>query len=228
MSVNPRASPTAHSAFFNDWRFCKKMGSNFETLFKKGYFPASRVKGTTGAQVITSGPELSEQPIKTAYLKMILGAKESIYIQTPYFVPDEVILNALRVAAMSGVKINLMIPAKPDKKFVYMATLSHANELITYGENVNIYLYDGFIHSKVFIVDDKVASIGTCNFDNRSFALNFEITACLYGQEITKINKLIFENDLINCKKIDENYFKRKPWYSKLSQAIFKLFSPLL
>ena len=216
------------SAFFNDWRFCKKMGANFESLFKEGYFPRSNVKGTVGAQVITSGPELSEQPIKTAYLKMILSAKKSIYIQTPYFVPDEVMLNALKLASLSGVEINLMIPAKPDKKVVYMATLSHVNELISYGENVNVYLYNGFIHSKVFMVDDKIVSIGTCNFDNRSFALNFEISAFLYGETITNENKLIFENDLINCKKIDLSYFKRKPWHSKLSQTIFKLFSPLL
>ena len=216
------------SAFFNDWRFCKKMGSNFEVLFKKGYFPKTNVNGTVAAQVITSGPELSEQPVKAAYLKMIFAAKESIYIQTPYFVPDEVMLNALKLAAKSGVKINLMIPAKPDKKFVYMATLSHVNELLSYGENINVYLYNGFIHSKIFIMDDKVVSIGTCNFDNRSFALNFEITALLYGEDVVDANKLTFNNDLLNCKKINLNYFKNKPWHTKLSQTIFKLFSPLL
>lgn len=216
------------SAFFNDWRYCKKYGSNFQKLLEEGYFTSTRNTGKTGVQVITSGPESDEQSIKASLLKMILSAKENIYIQTPYFIPDEVMLSALNVASMSGVKIHLMIPAIPDKKFVYMATLSYVKELLNYGPNVNIYLYNGFIHSKVVIIDNKVASIGTCNFDNRSFALNFEINAFLYGEEIANQNVTIFENDIKNCKKIDKLYFKRKPWYSKMAQAFFRLFSPLL
>lgn len=216
------------SAFFNDWRYCKKMGSNFESLYNEGYFVPNRNAGETGAQVITSGPEYDDQPIKEAFLKMILSAKEKIYIQTPYFIPDEVMLSALNVARMSGVEINLMIPLIPDKKVVYMATLSYVKELLNFGNNVNVYLYNGFIHSKVVMIDDKVVSIGTCNFDNRSFALNFEINAFLYGEEASKQNIAIFENDITNSKKIDKTYFKRKPWYSKMAQAFFRLFSPLL
>lgn len=216
------------SAFFNDWRYCKKMGNNFNSLWEEGYFVSNRNAGETGAQVITSGPDFDEQPIKEAFLKMILSAKEKIYIQTPYFIPDEVMLSALNVARMSGVEINLMIPAIPDKKIVYMATLSYVKELVNLGSNVNVYLYNGFIHSKVVMIDNKVVSIGTCNFDNRSFALNFEINAFLYGETISNQNKLIFENDVLNSKKIDKTYFKRKPWYSKIAQTFFRLFSPLL
>ena len=125
-------------------------------------------------------------------------------------------------------EINVMIPLVPDKKFVYMATLSYVKELLNMGNNVNVYLYNGFIHSKVVMIDDKVVSIGTCNFDNRSFELNFEINAFLYGEEASKQNIEIFENDISNSKKIDKGYFRRKIWYSKLAQAFFRLFSPLL
>lgn len=216
------------SAFFNDWRYCKKMGPNFEKLWQEGYFNTKKSDGEIGAQIITSGPENDEQAIKEAFIKMILSAKEKIYIQTPYFIPDEVMISALHLAIKSGVEINIMIPAIPDKKFVYMATLSYVKELINLNSNVNVYLYNGFIHSKVVAIDDKVVSIGTCNFDNRSFALNFEINTFLYGEDIVEKNIKIFENDITNSKKVDKAYFKRKPWYSKLAQAFFRLFSPLL
>ena len=216
------------SAFFNDWRYCKKMGNNFQTLASEGYFVPNIDAGETGVQVITSGPDYDDQPIKEAFMKMILSAKEKIYIQTPYFIPDEVMLSVLNVARMSGVEINVMIPLVPDKKFVYMATLSYVKELLNMGNNVNVYLYNGFIHSKVVMIDDKVVSIGTCNFDNRSFELNFEINAFLYGEEASKQNIAIFENDISNSKKIDKRYFRRKIWYSKMAQAFFRLFSPLL
>ena len=101
-------------------------------------------------------------------------------------------------------------------------------ELLNMGNNVNVYLYNGFIHSKVVMIDDKVVSIGTCNFDNRSFELNFEINAFLYGEEASKQNIAIFENDISNSKKIDKRYFRRKIWCSKMAQAFFRLFSPLL
>ena len=216
------------SAFFNDWRFCKKLGPNFSQLFEKGYFPNLKNNGTIAMQVVTSGPDDDETFIKDSFLKMILSAKEKIVIQTPYFIPDEVMLSALNIARMSGVKIEIMIPRIPDKRLVYMATLSYVKELFNYGEGINVYLYNGFLHSKMIMIDDKVVSIGTCNFDNRSFSLNFEINAFIYGEEFAKLNDTIFRQDISNSDKIDLSYFTRKPWYSRLAQTIFRLFSPLL
>ena len=215
-------------AFFNDWRYCTKNSQSFQQLYDEGYFVKSRSSGEIGAQIITSGPENSQQEIKDAFVKMILSAKEKIYIQTPYFIPDEVVLSALNYARMSGVEINLIIPKVPDKKIVYMATLSHVKELISYGDRINVYLYNGFIHSKMIMIDNKVVSIGSCNFDNRSFSLNFELNAFLYGDEICSKFQTIYTNDVSNSTKLEMMYFKRKPWYSKLAQAFFRLFSPLL
>lgn len=216
------------SAFFNDWRFCKKLGPNFSQLFEKGYFVESKCNNKLGMQIITSGPDDDDTPIKDAFLKMILSAKERIVIQTPYFIPDDTMLSALNIARMSGVKIDIMIPAVPDKKIVYMATLSYVKELLKYGDGVNVYLYNGFLHSKMIMVDGKVVSIGTCNFDNRSFALNFEDNVFIYSQEFASINNNIFNQDISNSHKIDLTYFARKRWYSRLAQAFFRLFSPLL
>ncbi|MBO4412441.1 MAG: cardiolipin synthase [Clostridia bacterium] len=216
------------SAFFNDWRFCKKLGPNFSELFEKGYFVESKSSNKLGMQIISSGPDDDDAPIKEAFLKMILSAKERIVIQSPYFIPDETLLSALNIARMSGVKIDIMIPGVPDKKIVYMATLSYIKELLKCGEGINVYLYNGFLHSKMIMIDNSVVSIGTCNFDNRSFALNFEINTFIYGKEFAEINNNIFNKDISNSTKIDLSYFARKPWYSRLAQAFFRLFSPLL
>jgi cardiolipin synthase len=213
-------------AFFSDWRYCKKINSRISTLVDEGYFPKEECSGDVGVQIITSGPDLPSQPIKEALVKMIQSAKKYIYIETPYFIPDEVVLGALRIAQMSGVDIKVIIPSKPDKKFVYFATLSYVKDLLASG--INFYSHNGFIHSKLIVVDDRVVSIGTCNFDNRSFALNFEINTFLYGKKFARKNKKYFLADLNNSKQITPLFFKRKPWINKIGQAFFRLFAPLL
>jgi cardiolipin synthase len=157
---------------------------------------------------------------------MIYSAKENICIQTPYFIPDELMLGALSIAKKSGVRIDVIIPCKPDKKFVYNVTLSYVKDMIKSG--INFYLYKGFIHSKLLIIDNKIVSIGTCNLDSRSFSLNFEINTFLYGESFGKKTMDQFKKDLQNSKQVDSTYFKRKPWLNKLGQAFFRLFSPLL
>lgn len=213
-------------AFFNDWRFCRNIKTSMDNLLNEGYFPEIRNKGKIGAQIITSGPDTMEQPIKEALIKMILSAKNSVRIQTPYFIPDDLMIGALQIAQKSGVQIEIMIPQKPDKKFVYNATLAYVKELLPIG--IKFYAYNGFLHSKTMVIDNKIVSIGTCNFDNRSFALNFEINAFLFNREFAQKNNEIFVNDLKNCKPIELKNLQRKPWLNKIGQAFFKLFSPLL
>ena len=213
-------------AFFNDWRYCKNISSSMNSLISEGYFPRLGNFGDVGCQVITSGPDLPNQPIKESLLKMILSAKDKIYIQTPYFIPDESMLSALKIAKMSGVDIKIMIPSKPDKKFVYAATLSFVKDLIPTG--IEFYRYDGFLHAKSIIIDDKVVSIGSCNFDNRSFALNFEISAFLFNAEFVDQNLNYFLVDLSHCAKVENSFFKRKFIFNKFSQVFVRLFAPLL
>ena len=213
-------------AFFNDWRYCKNIKTGMSSLVNEGYFPKLKNSGNVGCQIITSGPDLPNQPIKESLLKMILSAKDKIYIQTPYFIPDEALSSALKIAAMSGVDIKVMIPSKPDKKFVYNATLSFAKELLS--EGIEFYRYDGFLHSKTIIIDDRAVSIGSCNFDNRSFALNFEISAFLFDKDFVDQNLNYFLFDIAHCEKIDKPYFKNKVHFSRFFQAIIRLVAPLL
>ena len=133
-------------------------------------------------QIIASGPDSKWQNIRNVYLKMISKARKNIYIQTPYFIPDETILNAIRIAAMSGVDVRVMIPCKPDHPFVYWATFSYIGDLLEAG--AKCYTYDnGFLHAKGMVVDGVVSCYGTANMDIRSFRLNFEVNAVVYSEK---------------------------------------------
>lgn len=215
--------------FFNDWRFCSKQKSSPKELIKQGYFDVQSLDknyGDVSVQVISSGPEEQSNKIQDAFVKMIGLAKHSILIQTPYFIPDDIFFNALILAKKSGVDVSVMIPSKPDKQIVYDATLSFADKLVECG--VNVFMYNGFLHSKVIIVDDKVVSIGTCNIDNRSFSLNFEVSALFYNKQFAIDNQSIFYNDIKNCKKLSQSFFKNKSIFHKIALQIFRLFSPIM
>lgn len=214
------------TAFFNDWNYCKNNRINVNKLIDDGFFPKNYSKGNIGIQVVTSGPETKHPAIKDSLIKMILSARKKISIQTPYFIPDDFMIGSLLIAKKSGVQIDIIIPSRADKNFVYNATLSHVKDLIDSG--INFYLYNGFMHAKMIVVDESVTSIGTCNLDNRSFSLNFEINTILYNDSFSKQCSEIFEKDLKNSKKINSLFFKRKPWINNVAQAFFRLFSPLL
>ena len=117
-------------------------------------------------------------------------------MQSPYFIPDQSYINALKMAANAGVDVHLMIPCKPDHPFVYWATFSYAAELLNSG--VKIYTYqNGFIHSKVMMIDDEICSVGSANMDYRSFALNFEVNALFIIRNAKEI-KFTYEDDIKN------------------------------
>ena len=228
IKIMGRAVFDLQNAFFNDFRCAKLSKLDAKKLVEEGYFPQETLAdvGNIGVQIITSGPENDDKKIEDTYIKMINLAKKSIYIQTPYFIPDETFMKALELAQKSGVDIHIMLPKKPDKKMVYYVTLSYVKRLLDMG--VNVYLYNGFIHSKTLVVDDLATSIGTCNIDNRSFALNFEITAIMYSKSFAQKNKKIFSQDIQNCELLSKQTFKRRFLSSKLMQAICRLFSPLM
>lgn len=168
--------------FILDWN----QASHHHTLtYVPNHFPECEPKGNVGMQIVTSGPDSEWEQIKNGYIKMISTAKRSILIQTPYFIPDSSLLDALRIACLSGIDVKIMIPNKPDHAFVYWATLSYIGDLLKAGASV--YIYDnGFIHAKTIVVDDETASVGTANIDVRSFRLNFEVNAFIYDVTIAK------------------------------------------
>jgi Phosphatidylserine/phosphatidylglycerophosphate/cardiolipin synthases and related enzymes len=209
--------------FLLDWRYA----SNEKIPFDKKYFPLLQFQGESGIQIVSSGPDSEWEQIKNGFVKMISSAKKSIYIQTPYFIPDESILESLKIASLSGVDVRIMIPNKPDHLFVYWASLSYIGELLKSG--VKSYKYDrGFVHSKTIVVDGKISSVGTANMDVRSFKLNFEVNAFIYDSNISKRLKSIFEEDMVFCTEITHELYYSRSIIIKFKESISRLLSPVL
>lgn len=211
--------------FLDDWRYCTKDNTPPKLYLESGYFPSPEIKGDCALQVLSSGPDDQVQKIKEAYIKLITTAKNRVYIQTPYFIPDDAFMSALRIAIKSGVDVRIMVPRVPDKHGVYLATLSYLKEMAEMG--AKIYLYDGFLHSKTLLVDSNKLSIGSCNIDNRSFALNFEATVLLYSERLNEEYAETFQKDIESSREVGINFFERKRWITKVLQAIMRLFSAL-
>lgn len=210
--------------FMLDWNV---QSTRDNLKYAERYFPDVDSGGTIGVQIASSGPDEEWEQIKYGYLKMITSAQQSIHIQSPYFIPDQSFLDAIKIAALGGVNVNIMIPNKPDHPFVYWATYNNVASLLDAG--VNIFHYDnGFLHSKILLIDDEVASVGTTNMDHRSFTLNFEINAFIYDTFITKELKATFEKDLaLSYRLTKEEYEKRSLWI-KFKEGIARLISPIL
>lgn len=180
-----------------------------------------------GIQIIASGPDASNRQIRDNYIRLFSKARDHIYIQTPYFVPDDAVLSTLQVAARSGVDVRLMIPCKPDHPFVYWATYSYVGDLLSAG--AKCYTYEnGFLHSKGVMTDGKVSSYGTANMDIRSFELNFEVNAVIYDEETTKRLEALFLEDLKRCKEITPERYEERNLMIRIKEQGSRLLTPLL
>ena len=181
----------------------------------------------SAVQIISSGPESEETEIKFTYLKMINSAKRSIYIQSPYMVPDESIFEALKTAALTGLDVRIMIPNRPDHVFVYWVTYQNVGELAKYG--AKIYIYDkGFLHAKTIVVDDEAASVGSANFDIRSFELNFESNAVVYDREFAVKLREAFEEDIRNSRRLTVQDYEQRSRWIRIKESISRLVSDIL
>ncbi|WP_339253438.1 cardiolipin synthase [Sporosarcina sp. FSL W8-0480] len=210
--------------FLLDWN---QASDRDDIVYAERYFPAIPRKGSVGLQIVSSGPDAEWEQIKDGYLKMIFLAKEYIYIQTPYFIPDISFLDAIRIACLSGVDVRIMIPNKPDHMFVYWATYSNVGKLLKAGAKVYIY-ENGFIHAKQIVVDDELSTVGTANIDVRSFKLNFEINAFIYDREKSHELAELFEQDMqLSTELTYEMYLNRTRWI-KIKESVSRLLSPLL
>ena len=213
------------SRFALDWNYATK-----ENLFlKRKYFalPQDIPEGDNGIQIISSGPDSKYQQVRDNYLKLINSAKKNIYIQTPYFIPDESIMVALTMAIKSGVDVKLMIPCKPDHPFVYWATYSYMGELLSMGGKCYTY-QNGFLHSKGIVVDGEVLCYGTANMDIRSFELNFEVNAVIYNEETAKKMEEIFLNDIKHCKEVTVFDYTHRKLIVRIKEQVSRLMSPVM
>ena len=209
--------------FILDWDYA----SEGELKNYDDYFIDQEEYGNIGIQIISSGPDHKEEFIKNAYMKIINNAKERIYIQTPYLVPDEPIKEALKIAALSGVDVRIMVPGKPDHFFMEWILSANMGDLIESG--VKIYKYEkGFIHSKTLVADGKVSSIGTANLDIRSFQLNFEINAVIFDSEFTKEQEAIFIKDIDDSKLVTIDEYNNRGRTIRIKEALIRLIAPIL
>lgn len=224
LRIQGTAVSTLQARFIMDWNEASRY---HDITFVPEHFPEPEGKDHIGMQIVTSGPDAEIEHIKNGYIKMISAAKKSIIIQTPYFIPDASMLDAVRIACLSGIDVRIMIPNKPDHMFVYWATTSYVGELIKVG--AKIYIYDnGFLHTKMIVVDKKMATIGTANFDVRSFRLNFEINAFIYDSKIALELTDAFEKDMqLSAEMTAEHYRQRSLWI-RFKESISRLLSPIL
>lgn len=171
-------------------------------------------------------PVDDEYVSEKVYLNVINGAKKYLYIQTPYLIIDDSMVSALTLAAKSGVDVRIMTPGVPDKRYVHMTTRSYYRELLEGG--VTIYEYTpGFLHSKVMVADDEVATVGTVNLDYRSLYLHFECGTWLCGSRAVCDIRADFEKTITLCKKISVKDCKNGIFH-RLLQSLFRLFAPLM
>ena len=192
------------------------------------YFPKQDVHPEDKLiQIISDEPGLNFHPIESGYVWALSNTKDYFYMQTPYFVPSQPVLTALKAAGRCGADVRIMIPAKADTFFMGPANKSFFEELLHSG--VKIYLREGeFMHAKTFVMDDYLSCIGSANLDNRSFHLNYEDNAYIYDRDLALANKSIFEHDLEQCKEFTLEDAADTKWYQRFLQKTVRIFSPML
>ncbi len=222
LKIRGEAVNSLQVVFLTDWHFVSG-----KVVSSHSYLPKSKIQSKQLVQIIASGPDSDWASIMQAYFSAISTAKDYIYIAVPYFIPNESILTALKTVSLSGVDVRIIIPGKTDSFFAFHGTQSYIEELLEAG--IRVYSYQkGFLHSKLIIVDDVFASIGTANMDIRSFDDNFEINALIYDEKLCDELKESFIKDLLNCNEIDIELHRKRSFSIKLSESFARIFSPLL
>ena len=212
-------------AFLVDWYFVDRT-----LITDRRYYPplSPAISNNCLAQVVTSSPVSPWPDIMQGYVRILLEAKRYVYMESPYFMPTEPILFAMRTAALAGVDVRLIIPQKSDSRLLDRATLSYVVETLQAG--VKVYLYQaGFNHSKLLVCDDSVATVGSSNVDFRSFEHNFESNIFFYDEGMALRLKHVFLDDLSLSRPIDEvRPMEHRPFVRRLGESLLRLLSPLL
>ncbi|MDR2085089.1 MAG: cardiolipin synthase [Bacteroidales bacterium] len=210
--------------FFNIWKFVSKQNNDFESEIFSGDFSTEK---ECIVQLVDSGPDSEYQSILNTLFIAITNAEKEILIETPYFAPPDEIIMALQNAALSGVDVKIIIPKKSDNKITTSATNSYIDSLASVG--VKFYIYKkGFIHSKITIVDNSLSTIGSTNYDYRSFFSNYELNALFYDKHFNTEMRKMFQSDLESCDLLVLSEWKKRSIGTKIKESICRLFAPLL
>lgn len=212
-------------AFLVDWYFVSG-----KLITDRRYYPelTECKKNDIVIQIVTSSPVAPWPDIMQGYVRILLEARRYVYIQTPYFLPTETVMSAMRIAALAGVDVRVMIPRHGDAKFVEWASRSYLFETIQAG--VKVYLYrPGFLHSKLLVCDDMISTCGSTNVDFRSFENNFEANAFIYDRDTALRFKQVFMQDIRRCTFVTKRMInKKRPFINRLWESLVRLLSPLL
>lgn len=209
-------------SFAIDWNFLKK----------DPYVPEVKPENTgirnfTGVQLVTGGPTEGWNNLTLCFLRAISSAKKSIYIQTPYFLPTDGLLNALQAAALAKIDVRIMMPLHTDSKLLHYASFSYISQCLKSG--IKVYLYEpGMLHAKAMIIDDKFVTAGSTNFDFRSFENNFECNLLIFDPDINREMREIFFNDVKKCRKLRLEQWKKRPLSHRFLESLLRLVSPIL
>lgn len=226
LKIEGPASAVLQHIFIGDWNFC----SGEELEITEHYFPLhldySKGKDQM-VQIVSSGPDSDRPSIYYSIVKAISLAKDEVLLTTPYYIPGESIQDALIMAALSGVRVKLLVPGISDSYFVNAASRSYFKDLLSAG--VEIYLYQkGFVHAKTIVIDKTIAIVGSANLDYRSFDLNFEVNAMIYDKKVAEQLASCFEMDLKDSSQIDYLAWVNRPKLVLFTEKLIRLVSPLL
>lgn len=219
------SAQSLQQVFLSDWNHC----STEDLTISKFYFPDLNVTLDDAhfVQIVSSGPDSDLPHILYSFLQAINLAEREILITTPYYIPDISLQEMLRIAALSGLDVRLLVPEIGDSRIVSIAAQSFYEELLESG--VRIFQYKkGFIHAKTLVTDRKLCSVGTANFDSRSFDLNFEVVAMIYDMEMANQLAEKFYEDLEDAEEIHLEQWKKRPAITQFLERIARLSSPFL
>lgn len=208
--------------FLNDWYFLTK-----EELVDSRFYPDPKVTGEALIQILAGGPDSWQEPMKELFFTLVETAQKEILLTTPYFIPDESMMMALKSAALSGLKVVILVQGIPDHQLPYLASASYFEELLKSG--IEIYRYKkGILHNKVLIIDQKVSLVGSANFDIRSFQVDFELSALIYSSETAKRLHEDFLHDLQDSTLLDYREFSQRKLWQRIKEANAALLAPML
>ncbi|HPF50643.1 MAG TPA: cardiolipin synthase [Draconibacterium sp.] len=221
LKITGDAAASLQVIFAADWYFVSK-----QDLKGRDYFPKFSETPGIPVQVCAGGPDHDWEGIAQAFFSAITSARKRIHLVTPYLMPPPALLEALKTAALSQVDIRIIIPQKSDARVSQWCSFSYVEELLEAG--VRIFLYqNGFIHSKYMLVDDSFSTIGTSNFDFRSFETNFEANAFIYSHSFLKEVEAHFLDDQTNCQEVKLVQWRKRPVINKVREALAHIVSPM-
>lgn len=222
LRVTGESVAALNSVFLTDWYFVS--GEAITNI--DSYLEHQRVNSKCLMQVASGGPDSDWASIMQVYFSAIATAKESIYLSSPYFSPDDSILNALLTASLSGVDVKIIFPQRSDSAIANWNTRSYISELLDAG--IKIFLFEkGFAHSKYLLVDGVFASVGSPNVDIRSFELNFEVTALIYDEAFGSELGSLFEEDISKSREVNPDVWENRKKTEKYKESLARILGPL-